>query len=232
MRFAHQLPLPVRGRRHSGHRLRAVRPPQRAASSTSSSPSDGPCARLPAAARSPRSSSPSAWPPARPSKRPPSRARSTCSTGSSSASTSTTSTPSTASTASGGPADPVAPQLAARPERSGRDRARSRPERRHGTQPGLGGRLRDHPHLPPRPSIEYPLTIARDYTAHHGHLVPRVHESPDGFPLGRWVAERRREAREGSLPHDYLRVLWVVPPAVVRMLWRQRPPAAGPARLP
>jgi Helicase associated domain/Helicase conserved C-terminal domain len=59
----------------------------------------------------------------------------------------------------------------------------------------------------PPHSIEYALTIARDYTRLNGHLAPRLTETHDGFPLGRWTAERRREARTGSLPYCYLRAL-------------------------
>ncbi|MDI3409485.1 DEAD/DEAH box helicase, partial [Streptomyces cavernicola] len=64
----------------------------------------------------------------------------------------------------------------------------------------------------PPTSIEYALTIARDYTARHGHLVPRTTDTHDGFPLGTWLADRRREAREASLPYCYQRALTEIYP--------------------
>ncbi|MET8205884.1 Helicase associated domain protein [Streptomyces sp. NPDC005373] len=59
----------------------------------------------------------------------------------------------------------------------------------------------------PSRSIEYKLDVARDYTAQHGHLAPRTHEHHAGIALGRWVAERRREARHRTLPDCYHRAL-------------------------
>lgn len=59
----------------------------------------------------------------------------------------------------------------------------------------------------PPHSIEYKLDIARDYTAQHGHLAPRTDEHHAGIPLGRWVADRRREARKRMLPDCYQRAL-------------------------
>ncbi len=59
---------------------------------------------------------------------------------------------------------------------------------------------------PPR-SIEHKLQVARDYTAHHGHLAPRADEHYGGIHLGRWVADRRREARSRTLPFCYQRAL-------------------------
>ncbi|WP_239771552.1 helicase associated domain-containing protein [Streptomyces sp. CL12-4] len=59
----------------------------------------------------------------------------------------------------------------------------------------------------PPHSIEYKLDIARDYTAAHGHLAPRSSEHHAGIALGRWVADRRREARQRALPYCYHRAL-------------------------
>ncbi|MEV6012297.1 Helicase associated domain protein [Streptomyces sp. NPDC051976] len=59
----------------------------------------------------------------------------------------------------------------------------------------------------PRHSIEYTLQVAREYTARHGHLAPRTDERHGGIHLGRWVAERRKEARERTLPFCYHRAL-------------------------
>lgn len=59
----------------------------------------------------------------------------------------------------------------------------------------------------PRHSIEYTLQLARDYAAHHGHLAPRTDERHRGIRLGRWIAERRKEARERTLPFCYHRAL-------------------------
>ncbi|MFF8352967.1 Helicase associated domain protein [Streptomyces chartreusis] len=59
----------------------------------------------------------------------------------------------------------------------------------------------------PPHSIEYKLDIARDYTAHHGHLAPHTDERHAGIALGRWMADRRREARKRTLPHCYHRAL-------------------------
>ncbi|MGA6871315.1 Helicase associated domain protein [Streptomyces pratensis] len=59
----------------------------------------------------------------------------------------------------------------------------------------------------PRSSIEYKLQIARDYKARHGHLAPHTEESFGGIRLGRWIADRRREARKRTLPYGYQRAL-------------------------
>ncbi|MFJ8313107.1 MULTISPECIES: helicase associated domain-containing protein [unclassified Streptomyces] len=59
----------------------------------------------------------------------------------------------------------------------------------------------------PSHSIEYKLDVARDYTSRHGHLAPRTTEHHGGIHLGRWLADRRREARERTLPFCYHRAL-------------------------
>lgn len=66
----------------------------------------------------------------------------------------------------------------------------------------LGMTWRHPPH-----SIEYKLDIARDYAAQHGHLAPHTDERHAGISLGRWMADRRREARKRTLPYCYHRAL-------------------------
>ncbi|MFF0451116.1 Helicase associated domain protein [Streptomyces sp. NPDC004609] len=61
------------------------------------------------------------------------------------------------------------------------------------------------PHPPT--SIEYKLQIARDYKTRHGHLAPHTEETFRGIRLGRWIAERRREANQRTLPYGYQRAL-------------------------
>ncbi|MBT2391453.1 Helicase associated domain protein [Streptomyces sp. ISL-1] len=64
----------------------------------------------------------------------------------------------------------------------------------------------------PPTSIEYKLKLARDYAARHGHLAPRHGERYGGMYLGRWIADRRREARSHSLPFCYQRALTEIDP--------------------
>ncbi|MFI7876127.1 MULTISPECIES: DEAD/DEAH box helicase [Streptomyces] len=59
----------------------------------------------------------------------------------------------------------------------------------------------------PPHSIERKLLIARDYVTRHGHLAPRWAEHHQGLHLGRWLAERRKEANTRRLPHCYQRAL-------------------------
>ncbi|MER5981115.1 helicase associated domain-containing protein [Streptomyces sp. NPDC001857] len=59
----------------------------------------------------------------------------------------------------------------------------------------------------PPHSIERKLLIARDYVTRHGHLAPRWAEHHQGMHLGRWLAERRKEANTRRLPHCYQRAL-------------------------
>ncbi|MEU8581913.1 DEAD/DEAH box helicase [Streptomyces abikoensis] len=70
------------------------------------------------------------------------------------------------------------------------------------------GMLWEHP----RHSIEYHMEVANDYVHQHGHLVPTRDESHGNVPLGRWIAERRREARQGTLPYCYHRALTEIYP--------------------
>ncbi|WP_373311004.1 helicase associated domain-containing protein [Streptomyces alanosinicus] len=42
--------------------------------------------------------------------------------------------------------------------------------------------------------------MARDYAARHGHLVPRDDETHGSIRLGRWLAQRRSEARQRTRP--------------------------------
>jgi hypothetical protein len=81
----------------------------------------------------------------------------------------------------------------------------------------------------PRHSIEFTLQVARDYAARHGHLAPRCDERFGGMRLGRWIAERRREARADTLPTPYRRALQDINPwwnATWQADW-QRTYAAG-----
>ncbi|GHE71554.1 helicase [Streptomyces capitiformicae] len=59
----------------------------------------------------------------------------------------------------------------------------------------------------PPHSIERKLLIARDYVTRHGHLAPQWAEHHQGMHLGRWLAERRKEANARRLPHCYHRAL-------------------------
>ncbi|MET9104764.1 Helicase associated domain protein [Streptomyces antibioticus] len=59
----------------------------------------------------------------------------------------------------------------------------------------------------PPHSIECKLLIARDYVTRHGHLAPLYAEHHQGLHLGRWLAERRKEANTRRLPHCYHRAL-------------------------
>lgn len=59
----------------------------------------------------------------------------------------------------------------------------------------------------PPHSIERKLLIARDYATRHGHLAPQWAEHHQGLHLGRWLAERRKEANTRRLPYCYHRAL-------------------------
>ncbi|MDX2766258.1 helicase associated domain-containing protein, partial [Streptomyces europaeiscabiei] len=59
----------------------------------------------------------------------------------------------------------------------------------------------------PPHSIERKLLIARDYVTRHGHLAPQWAEHHQGLHLGRWLAERRKEANTRRLPYCYHRAL-------------------------
>lgn len=66
----------------------------------------------------------------------------------------------------------------------------------------------DHP---PR-SIERKLQVARDYMSRNGHLAPAAGEHHSGLHLGRWLADRRREVRNHTLPLCYQRALVEIDP--------------------
>lgn len=59
----------------------------------------------------------------------------------------------------------------------------------------------------PPHSIERKLLIARDYVTRHGHLAPQWAEHHQGLHLGRWLADRRKEANTRRLPYCYQRAL-------------------------
>ncbi|MFE1935953.1 Helicase associated domain protein [Streptomyces sp. NPDC059474] len=65
------------------------------------------------------------------------------------------------------------------------------------------GMLWEHP----RHSIEHHMEAASDYVHQHGHLVPTSNESHRNVKLGRWIAARRHEDLEGTLPYCYHRAL-------------------------
>jgi hypothetical protein len=71
----------------------------------------------------------------------------------------------------------------------------------------LGMRWDHPPH-----SIERKLQVARDYMNRNGHLAPAAHERHSGLHLGRWLADRRREARNRTLPTCYQRALGEIYP--------------------
>ncbi|MEV5901863.1 helicase associated domain-containing protein [Streptomyces sp. NPDC052127] len=48
---------------------------------------------------------------------------------------------------------------------------------------------------PPSPGLAH----ARTYAQAHGHLSPSADTHHDGFPLGRWLVQTRRKARQGRL---------------------------------
>ncbi|MEU1091561.1 helicase associated domain-containing protein [Streptomyces sp. NPDC005576] len=61
------------------------------------------------------------------------------------------------------------------------------------------------------------LDHARTYAVAHGHLSPSADTHHDGFPLGRWLVETRRKARQGHLAPTTSRALedldaWWNPP--------------------
>ncbi|MEV2196514.1 helicase associated domain-containing protein [Streptomyces phaeochromogenes] len=72
-----------------------------------------------------------------------------------------------------------------------------------------------------RTSRVYPsspgLAHARAYAALNGHLSPSADSQHDGFPLGRWLVQKRRAARQGRLSSTTSQVLedldpWWNPP--------------------
>ena len=67
-----------------------------------------------------------------------------------------------------------------------------------------------------RTSRVYPsspgLTHARAYANLHGHLSPSADSQHDGFPLGRWLVQKRRAARHGRLSPTTSQVLEAIDP--------------------
>ncbi|MFF9542711.1 helicase associated domain-containing protein [Streptomyces albidoflavus] len=67
-----------------------------------------------------------------------------------------------------------------------------------------------------RTSRVYPvspgLAHARAYAALHGHLSPSADTHHDGFPLGRWLEQKRRAARQGRLSPTTTQVLGALDP--------------------
>lgn len=55
------------------------------------------------------------------------------------------------------------------------------------------------------------LARLRAYTAAHGSATPPQHLILDGFPLGRWTADRRRQHRLGTLPPDWITAMEALP---------------------
>ncbi|MDX3588926.1 helicase associated domain-containing protein [Streptomyces europaeiscabiei] len=100
----------------------------------------------------------------------------------------------------GGPPADVRAWTAA--QRTARDRLR--PEQHKlltelgiapGTADAAGRRRRTSRVYPPSPGLDH----ARDYAQAHGHLSPSADTHHDGFPLGRWLVQTRRKARQGRL---------------------------------
>lgn len=71
------------------------------------------------------------------------------------------------------------------------------------TDPGITPGSEEAAGLRRRTSRVYPaspgLTHARAYAQVHGHLSPSADTHHDGFPLGRWLVQTRRKARQGRL---------------------------------
>ncbi|MEV7863716.1 Helicase associated domain protein [Streptomyces hirsutus] len=59
----------------------------------------------------------------------------------------------------------------------------------------------------PKDSTETFLRIAQAYAREHGHLLPEPTQTHQGRPLGRWLADQRRQAADGTLPALYQRAL-------------------------
>ncbi|MEN8651690.1 Helicase associated domain protein [Streptomyces sp. 21So2-11] len=61
-------------------------------------------------------------------------------------------------------------------------------------------------------SAETLLESAQAYAREHGHLLPEATQTYQGRPLGRWLTEQRRAARETTLPAPYARALTDIDP--------------------
>ncbi|GHF35858.1 Helicase associated domain protein [Streptomyces griseosporeus] len=82
--------------------------------------------------------------------------------------------------------------------------SRLRPQQQHLlTELGITPGAEDPANQPRRTSRVYPpspgLTHARAYAQAHGHLSPSAGTHHNGFPLGRWLVQKRRAARQGRL---------------------------------
>ncbi|WP_239487014.1 helicase associated domain-containing protein [Streptomyces durocortorensis] len=82
-----------------------------------------------------------------------------------------------------------------------------------GSENAAGQRCRTSRVYPPSPGLDH----ARTYALAHGHLSPSADTHHDGFPLGRWLVETRRKARQGQLALTTSRALedldaWWNPP--------------------
>ncbi|MFD8261610.1 Helicase associated domain protein [Streptomyces griseoluteus] len=64
-----------------------------------------------------------------------------------------------------------------------------------GTLDATGHRRRTSRVYPPSPGLDH----ARAYAQVHGHLSPSTDTHHNGFPLGRWLVQKRRAARQGRL---------------------------------
>ena len=72
---------------------------------------------------------------------------------------------------------------------------------------------------PQRWSWDWVILRLKDYKAEHGHLaVPMRFETADGFPLGVWVQNRRRQRRSGKLDKERIEQL-----ESLGFIWDARP---------
>ena len=55
------------------------------------------------------------------------------------------------------------------------------------------------------------LKVLRKYVAQTGHASPGQHTVIDGYPIGRWVTQRRRQHKHGTFPQDRAAILESLP---------------------
>ncbi|MFF4181229.1 helicase associated domain-containing protein [Streptomyces sp. NPDC001750] len=77
-----------------------------------------------------------------------------------------------------------------------------------GAADAAGQRRRTSRVYPPSPGLAH----ARTYALAHGHLSPSADIHHDGFPLGRWLVETRRKARQGQLAPTTHQALTTIDP--------------------
>ncbi|WP_260609338.1 helicase associated domain-containing protein [Streptomyces sp. WAC 01325] len=81
---------------------------------------------------------------------------------------------------------------------------------------GITPGTEDPANQPRRTSRVYPvspgLAHARAYAQAHGHLSPSADTHHDGFPLGRWLVQTRRKARQGRLAPTTSQALQAIDP--------------------